>query len=342
MTRPVPGDARIPTATLSDQITAATAVLTSGTAGESTHTLRAEMAAAEDLASTARQLLDTLRQWSEALVESYIDAPFGTQALSAAVAGLIDTTNDPVALVDALTTMRAALDEADALGEAGEAIEAEGDVAALRPAQPTAPQETHMPTDQPTPGPDPALVTAYDQLARLDVLTTDQDRRLADLATQLRAAGVDIPGYLDAATTRAMRGQRRLTLRTWLRHRPAPGPDPEPAPTKPGQHPTAAPPPAVVSDDQVAGQIEDVYRQLADVPGAWVSITALRTALPEVAPGRITQVLQALERQDGVHLAPETAQFDLTSADRAAAVRIGGKDNHLIKIDPVDAWWQRR
>lgn len=174
MTRPAPGDARTPTAALTDQITAATTALTSGTAGESTHTLRAEMTSAEDLAVAAQQLLAALRQWSEALVESYVDAPFSTQALSAAVAGLTDATNDPAALVDALTAMRQALDETDALDETSHALDAHGDLAAFttpRPVRPTAPQEAPMPTDPPTPGPDLALVVAYDQLARLDAPT---------------------------------------------------------------------------------------------------------------------------------------------------------------------------
>jgi hypothetical protein len=47
----------------------------------------------------------------------------------------------------------------------------------------------------------------------------------------------------------------------------------------------------------------------------------------------VDEVLAQLECTPGVHLVPETAQSDLTPADRAAAVRIGGRDLHLIRVD---------
>lgn len=80
-------------------------------------------------------------------------------------------------------------------------------------------------------------------------------------------------------------------------------------------------------------RIRAAYWELAEEPGDWVSLTPVRERLADAAKAEVDEALRQLEREPDVHLAPETAQFDLTHADRAAAVRIGGKDNHLLKVD---------
>jgi hypothetical protein len=80
-------------------------------------------------------------------------------------------------------------------------------------------------------------------------------------------------------------------------------------------------------------EVREVYRQLASVPGDWVSITELRARLPHVPAEALTEVLRGMDRLEDAHLAPEPNQRLLTPADRAAAVVVGGMDNHLIKVD---------
>ncbi len=46
-------------------------------------------------------------------------------------------------------------------------------------------------------------------------------------------------------------------------------------------------------------------------------------------------VLRRMDRSPRVNLIPEENQKTLTSEDRAAAVKIGGQDNHLLAIEDV-------
>ncbi|MEJ2578492.1 MAG: hypothetical protein P8Z68_05275 [Kineosporiaceae bacterium] len=107
----------------------------------------------------------------------------------------------------------------------------------------------------------------------------------------------------------------------------------------PGDAPGAAPGAAPERTSGTAPEtgpgerIRAAYRELAGRPGDWVSLSPVRDRLADVPKADVDEALRQLEREPDVHLAPETAQFDLTAADRAAAVRIGGKDNHLIKVD---------
>lgn len=83
----------------------------------------------------------------------------------------------------------------------------------------------------------------------------------------------------------------------------------------------------------LAERIRAAYWELAEEPGDWVSLTPVRDRLGDAARVEVDAALRQLVREPDVHLVPETAQFDLTPADRAAAVRIGGKDKHLLKVD---------
>lgn len=115
---------------LTDEIMTAAEALKPGEL-ESTADLRQETDQAEQLAETLQELQELLRKWAAALSEAYADAPFSTRGLSEAVTGVEEASGDPADLLEALITMRQALDEADALGEAGEAVEAEGKVEAF-------------------------------------------------------------------------------------------------------------------------------------------------------------------------------------------------------------------
>jgi hypothetical protein len=79
----------------------------------------------------------------------------------------------------------------------------------------------------------------------------------------------------------------------------------------------------------VEAQIRDAYRRLAARPGAWVSLTELRSQVD--APAQlVNDVLRELERRPDVNLVPESNQKTLTQQDRDAAVVIGGQAKHLL------------
>ncbi|MFG1802615.1 hypothetical protein ACGFI4_20965 [Micromonospora carbonacea] len=82
----------------------------------------------------------------------------------------------------------------------------------------------------------------------------------------------------------------------------------------------------------LAARVVSAYRALADAPGAWVSLRRLRPFFADVPREDLDESLRRLSRAEGVALAPESNQKTLTGADLAAALRLGGQDNHLLAI----------
>jgi hypothetical protein len=97
----------------------------------------------------------------------------------------------------------------------------------------------------------------------------------------------------------------------------------------PGGAPENPPP---VAAGEVDTQIRDSYDSLAARPGAWVSLTRLRTAL-SLPRNDVDDALHRLAMRQLIHLIPESNQKTLTAADRAAAIHIGGEDKHLLSIE---------
>ncbi|MCM4080479.1 hypothetical protein [Paractinoplanes hotanensis] len=79
-------------------------------------------------------------------------------------------------------------------------------------------------------------------------------------------------------------------------------------------------------------RITSAYSALADEPGAWVSLRRLRPFFADVARDDLDEALRDLSRSDGVNIVPESNQKALTPADREAALRLGGQENHLLAI----------
>jgi hypothetical protein len=79
-------------------------------------------------------------------------------------------------------------------------------------------------------------------------------------------------------------------------------------------------------------RIREAYAQLAAEPYDWVPLAGVRGLLIDVPSEAVDETLRWMESLPDVHLVPETDQRRLGPADRAAAVRIGGKDKHLLRI----------
>lgn len=90
---------------------------------------------------------------------------------------------------------------------------------------------------------------------------------------------------------------------------------------------------AASSGEPLDARIRAAYWTSVAEPGDWVSLTQIRRLLGDAAKAEVDEALQRMEREPEVQIVPETAQFDLTPEDRAAAVRIGGKDKHLLKVE---------
>jgi hypothetical protein len=74
------------------------------------------------------------------------------------------------------------------------------------------------------------------------------------------------------------------------------------------------------------------YGKLAKEPNDWVRLADLRPLLNGAGQSDVDGVLKSMSRARQAQLAPDPDRKSLTTADRAAAVRIGGEDNHLIAI----------
>lgn len=91
---------------------------------------------------------------------------------------------------------------------------------------------------------------------------------------------------------------------------------------------------AAAGAEDVETRLRGAYASLAERPGAWVGLRRLRDALPDIGRDDVDRELQRLYRDPDVSLIPEENQKTLTDADRAASVRIGNKENHVIAIRP--------
>ena len=89
---------------------------------------------------------------------------------------------------------------------------------------------------------------------------------------------------------------------------------------------------AEIADFDIETQIRKAYDGLAPKPGAYVMLEDLRGGLPGTAPAEVDAALRRLDKADDIHLIPESNQKVLTPGQRAAAIRIGNQDMHLLAV----------
>ncbi|WP_410578464.1 hypothetical protein [Amycolatopsis sp. lyj-108] len=85
--------------------------------------------------------------------------------------------------------------------------------------------------------------------------------------------------------------------------------------------------------EEIETRIRIAYRKLSQAPRDWVGLVDLRPMLGEASTVDVDAVLKELSRSGQVRLVPESNRKALTAAAHAAAVRIGGEDNHLLSIE---------
>ncbi|WP_410649726.1 hypothetical protein [Amycolatopsis sp. cmx-4-54] len=88
-----------------------------------------------------------------------------------------------------------------------------------------------------------------------------------------------------------------------------------------------------VTAEEIETRIRIAYRKLSDAPRDWVGLVDLRPMLGEASSVDVDAVLKELSRSGQIRLVPESNRKTLTAAAHAAAVRIGGEDNHLLSIE---------
>ncbi|MEN0067878.1 MAG: hypothetical protein AAGA48_37460 [Myxococcota bacterium] len=79
-------------------------------------------------------------------------------------------------------------------------------------------------------------------------------------------------------------------------------------------------------------QVRQVYGALADRPGALVKLADLREQLGEVSRADLDTELTRLVRAREILLEPEDDGRDIAERDQAAALPLGGQQNHWIAV----------
>lgn len=202
-----------------------------------------------------------------------------------------------------------------------------------------------MAESRPVPNPDlerlgPKLdKRGRDRLNELGLIETTPGRPLVH---ELTDAGWAVCRQLLAADTPPRSSGQGRALYTVLRalHRHLERADFAPADVfLPGDSPApaAVDTPGTASGYALAPRAEEAlraaYARLADRPGGWVGLARLRGEVPDLPRKEVDAALISLYQQPGVSLIPEENQKTLTEADRAAAVRIGDQNKHLIAIE---------
>lgn len=84
---------------------------------------------------------------------------------------------------------------------------------------------------------------------------------------------------------------------------------------------------------EIEERIRTAYHKLAREPRDWVSLSDLRPLLGGEPPAAVDEALRRLSRSRRANLVPQANRKILSDAERAASVRIGPDDCHLISID---------
>jgi hypothetical protein len=82
----------------------------------------------------------------------------------------------------------------------------------------------------------------------------------------------------------------------------------------------------------VPSRIRAVYAELAGGPEDWVSLTDVRARLADLPRETVDAALIELQHTSSAYIMPNENRKTLTAADRAAAIRIGDKDRHMLAI----------
>lgn len=89
------------------------------------------------------------------------------------------------------------------------------------------------------------------------------------------------------------------------------------------------------ADAGIEALIRSAYKSLATEPGGWVGLADLRAKLGELDRSEVDDALRRMDLSPRVHLIPVANLKSLTERDRAAALRLGGEDNHALSIEDI-------
>lgn len=106
---------------------------------------------------------------------------------------------------------------------------------------------------------------------------------------------------------------------------------------KPTRAAAASSPAAPTTNPAHETAVRDAVARLSGGRDEWVGLADLRAELGSMSRDEQDTVLRQLAITPGVQVEEETNQKGLRPVDRDAAVHIGGRDQHVIKIGPAPA-----
>lgn len=89
----------------------------------------------------------------------------------------------------------------------------------------------------------------------------------------------------------------------------------------------------VIRSRDLESLIRSVYEELAVEPQDWIRLARIRPRLNGAEKGQVDDALVKMMKTGTVHLAPESNTKVLTAEDRAAALRVGSEDLHLVAME---------
>lgn len=81
--------------------------------------------------------------------------------------------------------------------------------------------------------------------------------------------------------------------------------------------------------------IRTAYADAARRPGDWVPIADLRDRLPDMDREDVDEGLRSLAMRPDAQVIPWDNRNALSERDHAAALRLGGQDNHAVRVEPA-------
>jgi hypothetical protein len=90
--------------------------------------------------------------------------------------------------------------------------------------------------------------------------------------------------------------------------------------------------PKPAPEPDVEQRIRAAYDMLPKQAGGWVGLADLRDRLPDLDRAAVDAALRAMAREPGVRIIPVANSASLQPRDRAAALRLGDQDNHVLSI----------
>jgi hypothetical protein len=97
--------------------------------------------------------------------------------------------------------------------------------------------------------------------------------------------------------------------------------------------PTLSPVRPPSGEDGIETSLRRAYQSVTGTERRYVRLEEVRVVLSHIPKSELDRTLKQLAKAKRIHLAPDDYRGSLSTAQRAAAITFGGRQNHLIMIE---------